>query len=272
MADKDTILLGEPFWLTLEIRAPMNSNVAPFKVDSIPHFEFLKKDSVWRGEEGGATVIRQFFQLTSFDSGQWVIPPFELRQFVKTNSLLVNVVFTRPFDPSQPYHDIQDVRSVPISKSQLLLWIALALALILFIVIIIYFATNKKLKFLSQWQKDPPYEAAIKGLKNLKAQKPEEKVFYENLINIFRTYVLRRTRIESLHQTSNDLVEKLKPLYSEEQDTIKYSSISQVLFLSDFVKFAKYDPDDSETESAYEVIEQSINHIEEKVKTNTSKK
>lgn len=255
--------MGEPFWLTLEIRAPQGSTIEPFRVDSIPHFEFLKKDSITRTEEGGATLIRQYFQLTSFDSGQWVIPPFQLRQFVRTNSLLVNVVFTDPFDPTRPYHDIQDVRSVPINKSQLLLWIALGLALILLLALIIYFATQKKLKFFGQ-SKDPPYEGAKKSLKALKQQKPEEKIFYESLVGIFRNYVRQRTGIESLQQTSNDLSEKLKPLFVENNS--KYNSLQQVLVLSDFVKFAKYDPADTESESAYEVIENSIDHIEEEVK------
>lgn len=262
-ADKDTILLGEPFWLTLEIRAPGGSDIEPFKVDSIPHFEFLRKDSITRTEEGGATLIRQYFQLTSFDSGQWVIPQFQLRQFVRTNSLLVNVVFTDPFDPNQPYHDVQDVRSVPINKSKLLLWVGLALAAILLIAMIIYFATQKKMKFFSQ-AKDPPYDNAKKRMKALKQDKPGEKVFYETLVGIFRNYVRQRTGIESLQQTSHDLSEKLKPLFTEE--SLKYNSLHQVLMLGDFVKFAKYDPEDSEAESAYEVVEQSIDHIEEEVK------
>lgn len=264
-ADKDTILLGEPFWLTLEIRAPQGSSVEPFKIDSIPHFEFLKKDSIQKTEEGGATLIRQYFQLTSFDSGQWVIPPFQLRQFVKTNSVLVNVVFTNPFDPNQPYHDIQDVKSVPINKNQLLLWLALGIALILLLAMIIYFASQKKLKFQLQKPKDPPYEDAKKRMKLLKGDKPGEKIFYESLVSIFRNYVRQRTGIDSLQQTSNDLAQKLKPLFVE--DTSKYGSLEQVLYLSDFVKFAKYDPADSEAESAYEVIEQSIDHIEHEVMT-----
>ena len=262
-ADKDTILLGEPFWLTLEIRAPHGSNIEPFKVDSIPHFEFLKKDSITKTEEGGATLIRQYFQLTSFDSGQWVIPPFQLRQFVRTNSLLINVVFTNPFDPNQPYHDIQEVRSVPVNKSKLLLWMALGLAAILLLALIVYFATQKKLKFFSQ-AKDPPYEGAKKQLKALKQSKPAEKIFYENLVSIFRNYVRQRTGIDSLQKTSNDLSEKLRPLFAEHN--AKYESLHQVLMLSDFVKFAKYDPEDSESESAYEVVDQTIDHIETEVK------
>jgi hypothetical protein len=262
--DKDTVLLGEPFWLTLEIHAPKSSNIQPFKIDSIPHFEFLKKDSALQKEENNIVVIKQYFQLTSFDSGQWVIPPFSLNPVVKTNSLLINVVFTTPFNPDQPYHDIRNVHNVPINKKQIALWIAGMLAILLCIVIIIYFISNKKLKKFSFRKKDSPYETAMKHLKNLKANQTNEKLFYENLVNIFRTYIFKTTGIKSFSETSNDLITKLKPLYSEEKDSAIYNRLSQILFISDFVKFAKYHPDENEAQSAFEAIVQAIHHIEKK--------
>lgn len=261
-ADKDTILLGEPFWLTLEIRAPKGSTIEPFKVDSIPPFEFLKKDSIQKTEEGGATLIRQRFQLTSFDSGQWVIPPFELRQFVKTNSLLVNVVYTRPFHPDQPYHDIQDVQTVPVNKSRILLWLALGIGLLLLLAVIIYFSTQKKLRFFSQ-VKELPYDGAKKRMIALKQAGLDKKLVYESLVTIFRNYVTQRTGIECLQHTSNYLSLQLKPFF--ERNSSQHDRLQQVLLISDFVKFAKYEPTESETTSAYEMISQSIDHIEEEI-------
>ncbi|MCH5717327.1 DUF4348 domain-containing protein [Niabella hibiscisoli] len=87
-------------------------------------------------------------------------------------------------------------------------------------------------------------------------------------MEIFRTYILERTGISSLQQTSNDLVEKIKPLMADEA---KYDSLLQVLHLCDFVKFAKYHPDDSEAASAFEVIEGSINYIESELKKPVNK-
>ncbi len=49
------------------------------------------------------------------------------------------------------------------------------------------------------------------------------------------------------------------------QDEQKYESLSQVLYLCDFVKFAKYHPADSETVSAFEVVEVSVNYIEKEL-------
>jgi hypothetical protein len=262
--DKDSVLLGEPFELTLEIRAPKNSDVMPFKIDSIPHFELLKKDSISKKEEGDFLIIKQYFQLTSFDSGQWVIPPFALNPFSKTNSILINVVFTTPFNPDQPYHDIRNIRSVPINKKQILLWMARALAICLCIVIVIYFITNKKWNIFLPRKKDLPYEIAMANLKKLKANQTNEKLIYENLVNIFRSYIFKTTGIQSFSQTSNDLIKKIKPLYDEGKDAANYNRISQILLISDFVKFAKYHPDKTEVQWAFDAIIQSVNFIEKK--------
>lgn len=264
--DKNKILLGEPFWLTLQVMAPAGSSIQPFKIDSIAHFEFLKKDSIIKISEGGTTIIRQYYQLTSFDSGRWVIPQFTLRPFVKTQSLLMDVVFTDPFDPNQPYHDIQDLRSAPFKLSNdFEKWWYLIALLLIFITLIIYWLTSeKKPKPVKPVLQESPYQKALHGLQELKAAQTDTKVLYAGLVDIFREYVLNRTGIESLQQTSTDLVTKLKPLFKEESEGTKYTAISQVLFLSDFVKFAKYNPSDSEAISAYEVVRQSIDHIEEK--------
>lgn len=261
--DKNKILLGEPLVLTLETRTPGNIKAVPFKIDSIPHFEFLQSDSSEKENIGGAHVLKQFYTITSFDSGQWVIPAFVLMPGVKTLPVIIDVMFSEPFDPTQPYHDVQDVRDVPSSTNFELWWYIIAALLILLTLIIYWLTAEKKPKPAKPVPKGDPYKQALYRLEELKKEQPEEKVFYTRLVDIFRTYVLERTGIESLQQTSNDLVDKLKPLFKNE---LQYDSIAQVLYLCDFVKFAKYDPADSEAVSAFEVVSQSIDHIEKQIK------
>lgn len=265
-ADKNKILLGEPFWLTLEIRLPQSGVIAPFKVDTIHHFEIITKDSTQTLKGGDTTVIRQYFQLTSFDSGRWVIPPFTLRPYVKTNSVLMDVVFTENFDPNQPYHDVQDIRGVSFKLNKTVEdWWYFLWALLILLVLIIYWLTGEKRPKRKKYI--PPegaYKKAMRSLKELKQKKPAAIPYYTQLVEIFRTYIRESTGIDSLQQTSNDLVIKLKPLY---RDAIKYDSMAQVLYLSDFVKFAKYNPDVNETASAYEVTEQSVKYLEEEMRS-----
>lgn len=264
--DKNKVLLGEPFWLTLEVKTLNGARAPVFKVDSIPHFEFLVKDSSRVLQQGDTTLYHQYFQLTSFDSGRWVIPQFELRAFVKTNSLLIDVVFTENFDPKQPYHDVQAIRNVPFKMDAALeRWWYLVAALLILLTLIIYWITQPRRpkQEVIHVSSATAYKKAMQSLAQLKANKPDEIFFYAQLVEIFRTYILERTGISSLQQTSNNLVEKIKPLMADE---LKYNSLSQVLYLCDFVKFARYHPDDSEAASAFEVIEESVNYIEAEFK------
>lgn len=264
--DKNKVLLGEPFWLTLEVKSLNGVKPTKIKVDSIPHFEFIVKDSSSVIQSGDTTLYHQHYQLTSFDSGRWVIPSFELRKFVKTNSVLVDVVFTENFDPKQPYHDVQEIKGVPFKMdANLEKWWYIIAGLLIILTLIIYLLTAEKRPKpqRAMVSGDTAYKKAIRLLKELKQSQPEEKSFYAQLVEIFRTYVLERTGITSLQQTSNNLVEKIKPLMKDE---VKYDSLAQVLYLCDFVKFAKYDPEDSEATSAFEVIEDSIHYIEDAVK------
>ena len=214
--DKSKILLGEPFWLTLEVKTLNNATVNPFKVDSIAHFEFIVKDSASTTQNGDTTIFRQYYQLTSFDSGKWVIPSFTLRPFVKTNSLLVDVVFTENFDPKQPYHDVQKIKGVPfkIDASLEKWWYPVAVLFILLTLIVYWLTEEKKpARPKRNMYSETAYKKALRSLKEIKDTRVNEKDYYAQLVEVFRTYVLERTGISSLQQTSNDLVEKLKPLF-----------------------------------------------------------
>lgn len=260
--DKNKVLLGEPFWLTLEVKTLNGVKAPEFKVDSIPHFEFLVKDSSGVQQRGDTTLYHQYFQLTSFDSGRWVIPSFELRPFVKTNSLLMDVTFTDNFDPQQPYHDVQAIKEVPFTIDATVerWWYAGALFLILLTLLIYQLTRPRQPKpSVSPGSSATAYEKALRNLAGLNSDENDDKYFYAQLVEIFRTYILERTGIESLQQTSASLAEKIKPLMN---DAAKYSSLSQVLQLCDFVKFAKYHPDNSESASAFDVVQASVHYIE----------
>ncbi|MBZ4192302.1 hypothetical protein [Niabella beijingensis] len=263
-ADKNKILLGEPVSLITEIRAPLHIKIHPLKIDTIPHFEFLDKDSVVKETIDGKQVIRQYFRITSFDSGRWVIPPLVLETDIKTAAILMDVVFTEPFDPSQPYHDIQDIRSVPfrLSKQFEKWWYMVALLLVLVTLAVYWMTGEKKPREAAKIYKGA-YARAKQQLGELKASRVPENRFYARLVEILRAYLSERARVNSLQQTSVDLVEKIHPLFRDEQ---LYRSLEQVLSLCDLVKFAKYDPEDAEAQSAYEVISHGVDHIEEGIK------
>ncbi len=263
--NKNRILIGEPFWLTIEIKAADTRNLQPFKIDSLAHFEILTTDSMVTTQEGGVQSIKQYYQLTSFDSGRWVIPPVTLRPNVKTSSILMDVVFSEPFDPLQPYHDIQDIHSIKfqMGKDFEKWWYGITLTLILITLITFWLSGMRKTKNAEIKASEHAYHKARRLMEALKKRKPDPTTLYIGMVDIFRGYIFEKTGIQSLHNTSTNLLQTLQPVFKNKE---RYQGMAQVLRLGDHVKFAKYQPTEKEAATALDVTAESIKHIEEVLK------
>jgi LPXTG-motif cell wall-anchored protein len=259
--DKNKILIGEPLQLTVETNFRSTATALSFvQIDSIEHFEFLGKpvtDTLGNNEE---ITIRSVYRITSFDSGQWVIPSFVLYPGVQTESIPVDVVFS-DFDPNQEYHDIKDIIEVKPKKKTPWWWYVAAGGLLVLLALI-YFLRKKKpapVKPAAPVISLNAYEEAMKELDELQRSKPDPKTFYSKLTGIFRLYVYRRKGVLSLQKTTDDLVIQLKGLDLGKDQLDK---LAQALRLSDFVKFAKYIPSKDDDAAAFETIKNSITNIE----------
>lgn len=258
--DKEKILIGEPIELKLEADVPENELIRFFTIDSIPHFEFLSRDKIDTANTSRGTRLSQSMRITSFDSGQWVIPRFYLADSTATDSVLVDVSFS-PFDPNQPYHDIKDVIDVETNEPKQQWWWWAAGGGVLLLIVLLYFLLRKK-KPVQAKAAAPvdPFAEAMRELELLQKEKPDGKQYYSALVNIFRQYVLKRKGISSLQKTTDDLVLQLKNL-SLSKDS--FDQLSQALRLSDFVKFAKYVPSAEDDRQAFDTIKRSIQEIEQ---------
>ena len=260
--DKNKVLLGEPFWLTLEVKMLNDAKPQAFELDSIPHFEFLTRDSISNITKGDTNIYRQHYQLLSFDSGRWVIPSFTYRPFVKTASILVDVVYTDPFDPSQPYHDVQELKEIAFKLEEGMekWWYASAVFLILLTLLIHWLTRERKPKPVQmQRAAGTAYQRAKAALKQLKTTEANCAILYTGPVDILRTYLLERTGISSLQETASDLVEKIKPFINDKE---RYRKLSEVLLLSNLVKFAKYTPSTEEALRSSQVVEDAIDYLE----------
>jgi len=72
--DRDSILIGQPIQLMLEATVPDNIPFAWPATDTLPHFEWLEKGKLDTTVRPGQRYYRQYFTITSFDSGNLVIP------------------------------------------------------------------------------------------------------------------------------------------------------------------------------------------------------
>jgi len=258
--DKSNIVLGEQIHLTLEAKFPPHNPMRFFNIDSIVHFEILNRNKIDTIDNEEGIRLSQSLTLTSFDSGHWVIPPFELMgdSPMLTDSIAIDVGFS-PFDPNQDYHDIKDVIDVPQEKKKKNDWYWYVAASILLVAAIIYLLARKKKKPIPKVAIVDPFTEARQELEKLRRESLPSKLFYTRLVDIFRLYISRRKGIESLQKTTDDLVGQLRAL---NLPTESFNRLAQALRMSDFVKFAKYEPGTDDKTDSFNTIKSSIESIQ----------
>ena len=256
--DKNRILIGEPLLLTVEASFPASFKTSFFDIDTLAHFEFLKPPQVDSFSEASSRAIKVIYTLTSFDSGHWVIPAFSLNPKTRSDTIPVDVVFS-DFNPEQDYHDIKDIIEVKPKEEKDWLWYAIAGTVV--VLVVIYLLLRKK---KTPAPPAPPiinaYEDAMQQLSLLQKEKLAGKAYHTKLVDIFRLYVFRKKDVLSLQKTTDDLVRQLRSIIKENEI---FTGLQQSLQLSDFVKFAKYDPAAGEDQAAFNTIKKTIQHIEQ---------
>ncbi|MCW3120052.1 MAG: protein BatD [Chitinophagaceae bacterium] len=268
--DKTSILIGEQINFVIEANIPENEPIGFFSPDSIAHFEFLQKGKIDTANTTKGTILKQLFRITSFDSGQWVIPSYSLPQGenLKTDSIIINVGFM-PMDSTKDYNDIKEIIEVNAKSERDWTWYYIGGGLLL-LLLIIYGLTKKKKKKEQELAEVAgkvidPYTEALEQLEKLQREnlpaKDGSKQYYSRLTDIFRVYVEKKKNIHSLQQTTDDLVTQLRSLHLEQE---QYDQLSQALRLSDFVKFAKYIPTEPDNRNVFDTIKNSIQVIEKK--------
>jgi len=257
-ADKNSILIGQPMKLTVELSMPSGAPGSAFRIDSIDHFEFLGEPMGDTSTSDGRTIIKTIYTITSFDSGHWVIPSWVLGPKVRSDSIPVDVLYA-DYNPDQDYHDIKDIIVVAKDKKTPWWWYAIGGAVLL-IGVVVYLSKKKKTIVISKPKVvTDPYQEAIKDLEALQRSKPDAKTFHSKLTDIFRLYIFRRKGILSLQKTTDDLVIQIKSLDLPKDD---FDKIAQSFRMSDFVKFAKYVPSANDDEEALISIKNAIIKIE----------
>lgn len=259
--DKNRILIGEQATLRIEVQIPENEPIRFVQLDSLEHFEWIGKPVIDTNSAGNGTLLSGQFTITSFDSGHWVIPPFELSGGLKTDSIPVDVVFA-DFDPKAPYHEIKDILDAdPEKKKNEWWWYAAAGGFLLLLILVLIFRKKKKpVMVVSTAPQIAPLDEALTALKILAADKPDAKQYHTRLADIFRMYCYRKKGILSLQETTAELVLQVSELGlpKDVQD-----ELAQALRLGDFVKFAKFIPSTEENEKALLDIKRSIEGIEQ---------
>ncbi len=265
--DKNEILIGEPIRLQLEASLPAETDAKWFSLDTIPHFDVIGIEKTDTAENKGSTKFSQLLIVTSFDSGQWVIPPLEMMvngKYYLTDSFPVSVAYSE-YDPSQPYHDIKDIIEIENPYTRYINW-ALAALTIISLLAVIYFLRKRSIQPIQQnvpkGTRLAPYDQAIQLLNELKQQQlPEKgqvKLYYTRLNDILRSFLENKMLMGTMQKTNDQLMVQIKDTGMQNDAFI---ALAQALRMSDAVKFAKYVPGTGDNEKSFNDVKSSIHSL-----------
>ncbi len=256
---KKKILIGEPIEWNFQAVIKKSQNIQWFLPDTIPHFEILSRSKVDSLTSGDDIIIKQLLTITSWDSGSWQLPSFSISNSNKIKPVLIDVTFT-PFDPAQDYHDVKDIMEAGKPKKPTWYWYLVGAILLLFFFLLLF--PRRKKKIANEiFSPDPGiYKSALARLEQLqKNSEAEPKVFYTELVSIFRDYLYKRKGIQSYSKTTDDIGVQIGNLGLPDNT---YRSLLQTLRMSDLVKFARYESLQTEKTEALQTIKENIVAIE----------
>ena len=257
-ADTVNMLIGDHIHLTLQAEYPPGYHLQfPIAPDTIGKLEVIsrsKMDTI-AAPDSVHTILKQSLTITCYDSGYYVITPFIVSykqdgdtatHTAETEPILVTVQ-TLQVDTSQAIKEIKGPLDVPFSIREYLPYIGG----ILFLVAAIYFLYRylKKRKrlpgepVLVRTPKRPAHEIALEELEKLHREKVwqrgEFKAYHSRISDITRTYIEQRFGFGAMEQTTDEILGHFR---SHSISAESKQKLSQLLTLSDLVKFAKVHP------------------------------
>lgn len=262
--DRSTILIGERLQLELEVSIPETAAIRFFSIDTIPHFEFIDKPSPDTLNTTDGTILRQRLTLTSFDSGQWVIPAFPLVEGEGpfTDSIPVEVVFS-PMDTSQPYHDVRDVMNEEVVEKKVWDWKIIITGILafvaLFVFVVLYFFRRKKPVARPAPRVDILAET-LREMEQIEKAKLADKAYYVQLTALFRNYLHRRIGMEAGEKTGVQLEQWLKAL---SVPPTQLTAWKEQWEKGELVKFAKGEVTQEDREQMAGITRDVIRTVEE---------
>lgn len=258
--DTNKLMIGEQVKVNLRVTYRVDNGAAnvvfPTLYDTINEFvEIVSKSRIDTVIPDKSDPYR-FYQeqnivLTSFDSGYYVVPPFQFvinNDTVETEAFLLEVN-TLEVDTAKGIFDIKQPISEPFSFLDWLKenwwWMVAILVLAVAIYLLVRYLKNRKPKeVVEEIIPIIPYHViALEKLEKLKQeqlwQKGKVKLYHSHISEILRDYLEHRYQINALEETTAEIIYGLRlQLISSEQ----MNKLTQMLTLADLVKFAKEQP------------------------------
>lgn len=273
--DRADILIGDVFTYTVNVIHAKDVQVqTPSLAENLGMFEIRDYKVNEPVEHDGELLEKTEYLLSTFDTGEYEIPPLEIGYTIgldtvlykiKTQAIAVNVASLNP-DEAGDIRDIKPPIEPDKNYTQLIILIsAIVLAIVISILLFYYIKRRKQGKALIPRRSKPPrpaHEVALEDLQKLVDSDLRSagkiKQYYIELSEITRVYIENRFSILSLEMTTDQLLEEM----TRENLAGEYIDMMRPFLVEcDFVKFAKYIPSeettDSSTQIAFDFVEKS---------------
>ena len=249
------MLIGDQ--VNLQIRVGQ-SGTAQVDIDLNPlaeveGLEIVKQSDPIVREEPGLQFLEQNITITSFDSGEYLIPQIPVRliageqnELYHTNPIPLSVMTIPVAVDSVQLAPIKDIIREEFAWLDALPYFLGALAVLIIGFLVWFFvfrkpaSTEKNIPEIIR----PPHEIALDKLEILEKQKwwqqGKLKRYYSELTYISREYLENRFQVPALESTSGEILQKIQGM--PEIDATLLEQLRRILNASDMVKFAKAEP------------------------------
>ena len=273
--DSAKLLMGRTQRLQLKVAIPSDSAKVDFPLlkqlasrrfvglvnDTVEILKSYRIDTLLENQQ---KFLNYNFMIQSFDSGRYELPPFELKidgQVVKSNSVSLEVIPVNVKAEDEIDNIVIDVippfellpegllkeEEIPQKYKAWIVWLAIGATVLLAALIYMYIHYRRTGKLLPSSKPLTPAQLALKQLSKLENQhlweKGKVKEYYTRLTDILRRYLRSQFYIKTLERTSTEIMDDVM-----HNSVLKNHAeqLNALLTLSDFVKFAKENPDNDE--------------------------
>jgi len=262
--DSSMIWIGNPTTMRLSVSAPRDLSVVfpDFKADTLVRgIQVLKRgpvDTVLLDND--RFRLQKNYLLTSFDAELYYIPPIEFKVGgvnYESNHLSLKVISFEVDTASMELFDIKGVEKPPFVIWDYALPAGYVLGGLLLLLLGYYlYKRFRKTKQITEVEPDPelllpPHIVALQALDKIKSEKiwteGKYKLFYTQVTDVLRKYMGRRFEIPAMELSSSEILDFFR---KNKEAQLVYEQLKQLLMLADFVKFAKFQPLESENQQA----------------------
>ena len=247
--DSTKFLIGEQINVLLQAKAPKDSVIEwPLLTDTIGKLEVVSRSKIDTLLKEDYQIISQNYKLTQFDSGSYMLNPVRFKignTIMYTKPKMLDVTTVAVDTTKQKMYDIKGNIQVGYTFMELLPYILLFLLIVILIYLGYHFWKNRKPQEKKiVIPKIPPFDMAMQNLKKLdEARLLKEgnvKEYYVRLTDILRRYIEDELDIPAMESTTGEIMDSIK---NKEVSKDTKERIEELLKESDFVKFAKFEPE-----------------------------